>query len=373
LNEQGTAAYKQANQQIDQARQDLTPLVSAARTNFEQFGETAKAELERLSEPTTNSSSNAGFMIGADGTPFSIDPVDTAIPAETTTEGKGKGVDRTVEGEGNGERSYNVDEQLTATAEATAAAATAFFNKLQTQISSSSNIQELQKLTTTLQSNLSHLPASLSHIPSSLQTNLTTLSTQLQKAETDANEFIHKGENWLNELSHEVQKLAKEAIKVVPGDKGLARREERLRNAEQVAVGRKETLVQRLRSDPEILLLDPARFDPTPLTPSSSSLGIESPATPVKSNTTDRPLSPSPLAASSPDTRAAFSTFLTKLETSGGLEGEEFNAMIAKELEAAVGSTLSATYSKLVPSELAKEAFWSRYFFRMGQIEEDGT
>lgn len=322
-----------ANEQLDKAQKDLTPLVTLARTNLEKFGEQTKAELERLSEASANVD---GVMIGADGT-----PILTAAPRMD----KGKGVDRTQ------------DETPTSpnpNSGNPTAAASAFFAKIQAQITSNSNVQELSKNLVTLQSNVT---TNLSHIPTSFQTNLSQLQAQLAhidlgESQKLAEDYVHKGEAWLAEFSTEIGRLAKDAVKVVPPSaEEMDRtkiREARLRQAEQVAVGRKDTMIQRLREDPAVLLVDPAQ-----------------PPSPSSDGTSTRL-----------DTRESFARFLQSIEDGGGLEGEVFEKRISDELSAAgegeksLTSSLRATVGT-APSQLTREAFWSRYFFRVGQIEDE--
>lgn len=320
--------------EFDSARKELTPLMEKARANLDTFGETTKAELMRLSEA---GNSTSGVMIGADGTPIIMD--------DYVKVDKGKGVDRSGEG-GEGEEGSDVNP---------AAAAAAFFAKVQTQLAANTNVQELSKGLSSLQSSVS---TNLSHLPTSLQTNLTQLQSQFSHLDSQkvAEDYLHKGENWLSEFSNEVSRLAKDAVKVFPpSERSNPKRDERLRQAEQVSVGRRAMLLQRLRSDSSILLVDPAR----PLQLGDAPLPTSDPTVPTTS--------PS-------DTREAFSIFLQTIEDAGGFEGEHWTAQIAKELDVAGGNAeqgLSASLAKLVPTPLTAEAFWSRYFFRVSQIDAD--
>lgn len=334
---QSVAAYQTAEHQIDTARKDLQPLVSKARANLDQLGETTKAELQRLSE--AGSSASTGVVIGADGTPVILD--------EPRVD-KGKGVDRS--GDDDGVEGPNPG-----------AAAAAFFSKIQTQLAANPNVQGLSKNLATLQSSVQ---TNLSHLPASLQTNIAQLQTQfahidIAEHQKVAEGYLHKGEHWLADFSTEVAKLAKDAVKVLPpteselSSERTKKREERLKKAEQVALGRKDILVQRLRSDSAILLVDPAQ---PPLPPSSSA---------------DAPSADAPPAPA--DTREAFSKFLQGVEDAGGFEGESWTARVANELEVAPSGEagMRASLGKLVPETLTAEAFWSRYFFRVSQIVED--
>lgn len=333
---------------METARKDLTPLVSKARADLSSLAESSKAEFQRLSEA---GSASGGVFIGADGMPIILDE-----PAPAKVD-KGKGVDRSGAAEDESTSAApaakETEEGATPVADTVnpGAAAAAFFAKVQTQLASNPNVKGLSKNLATLQSSVQHLPASL-------QTNLTQLQTQfahidLNESQKAAEGYLHKGENWLAEFSTEVQRLALETVKVVPpgedteAGRALKRREERLRKAEQVAVGRRDALVHRLRTDPETLKVDPAQ----PIAPvvGGGSDGKE-----------DKPV----------DTREAFSVFLQTVEDKGGFEGEEWAQQVKEELEVG-GSGLEKTLKDLVPGTITSEAFWSRYFFRVAQIDED--
>ncbi|ORY39204.1 hypothetical protein BCR35DRAFT_311491 [Leucosporidium creatinivorum] len=344
VRKQSVTAYQSAEKQMETARKDLTPLVSKARANLDSLSETTKAEFARLSEA---GASGGGVVIGADGMPIIIDD-----PAPAKVD-KGKGVDPSERGEGGDAPATAQDGGEDATANPGAAAA-AFFAKLQSQVASNPNVKglskNLQTLQTSVQSNLSHLPASL-------QTNLTQLQTQfahIDLADTSkhAEDYLHKGEHWLAEFSNEVQRLALDAVKVVPpseaamSDERSKKREERLRKAEQVAVGRRDLLILNLRGDKEGLLVDPAQ---PPAAATTVGEAVEGAAA---------------------DLREAFSRFLQAVEDRGGFEGEEWIKQVEEEVEAG-GEKLAGLVKSLVPEKLTKEAFWSRYFFKVAQIDED--
>lgn len=326
---------------METARKDLTPLVSKARANLDSLSETTKAEFARLSEAGT---SGGGVVIGADGMPIIIDE-----PAPAKVD-KGKGVDPSERGEGGDASTTAQDDD---NAVNPGAAAAAFFAKLQSQVASNPNVKGLSKNLATLQTSVQ---SNLSHLPASLQTNLTQLQTQfahIDLADTSkhAEEYLHKGEHWLADFSNEVQRLALDAVKVVPpseaamSDERSKKREERLRKAEQVAVGRRDLLIFSLRGDKEGLLVDPAQ------PPVAPAVGEKS-------------------QGAATDLREAFSRFLQSVEDRGGFEGEEWAKQVEEEIEAG-GEKLALMVKALVPEKLTKEAFWSRYFFKVGQIDED--
>lgn len=327
------AAYETAEKQIDTARKDLSPLVSKARANLDQFSDATKAELQRLSE--AGSQNSTSMVIGADGTPIYV---------ESPKVDKGKGVDRSGSiAEGSTSPSVGADEDEPTPA----AAAVAFLSNLQSQIVSNPNIGEL---TTNLQKSLTTVQSNLSHLPSSFQTNLTNLQAQLPHIDAKiAENYLQQGEHWLADFTEEVGRRAKDAIRVVPPTAAEAKKSEE-RAKDQVAVGRKDTLVFRLRGDRELLLVDPAQSPPPAPAP------VES-----LSESTSTPQPP-------PDLRESFSRFLQAIEDRGGFEGESFAAQVKEERS---DSTLNKTFVELVPSKLTQEAFWSRYFFRKALIEDE--
>ncbi|GAA5894092.1 hypothetical protein JCM5296_001009 [Sporobolomyces johnsonii] len=318
VRKQGTAALATAEKQLESTRKDLTPLVSKARANLDSFSESTKAELQRLSEASAQP--NSGVMIGADGVPVILDQV------EPLREDKGKGVDRS--------GSVASDDA----SQNPAAAASAFFSKVQSQLASNTNVQDLGK-------NLSSLSSNLTTNLSSLQNQLAHLD--LGESSKVAEDYLHKGETWFAEFSHEVGRLAKDAVKVVPPTEA-GKPAKSLTKAEQVALGRREMLLYKLRTDPSVFLVDPAQPPP-----SSSSASADAASTPQ------------------PDTRESFSRFLQSIEDRGGFEGPTFTAQIEAE-RAAGGEALEKTWKEVVrEGRLSNEAFWVRYLFRVRGIEEE--
>lgn len=330
----------------------------------------------------STASTGNDVMIGSDGTVIMMPEEVGAgeVQAEEKVDVKGKGVDRSEQEQDPSVVSSGTED----TATPPVAQAAAFFSRLQSQISHNPNFLELSKNLTNLQSSVS---TNLSHLPASLQTNLTQLQTQLASIDLKdlkestrlADEYITRGETWIQELGLEVTKevtrIAKDAVRVVPptdGDGKLTKREQRLRKEERVAMGRKEGLLMRLRKDSGIILLvDPAK-PPAPIpTAPVDGAATTSPEN-LSSSTPSLSASTSSLVPS--DTREAFSKFLQTIEDRGGLEGLSWNERIVNELEAAGDEEeggLRKSLKELVPGTMTMEAFWTRYFFRVSQIEED--
>ena len=272
-------------------------------------------------------------MIGADGTPI-ITQSGTRTAEAIKKDEKGKGVDRSQHSPTSESNDFPLNPSL--------ATASAFFSKLQSQIVASPNLIELQKNLNTLQHSVS---TNLNTFPQSLQSNLHQLQDQIKGLDLHestklAETYLEKGENWFSEVSGEIAKLAKDAVKIVPppgsaGAKGVAEGGKR-------ATGRKDVLIQRLRENYSLLAVDPAQ---PPTDPTTS------------------------------DLREQFSAFLAAVEESGGLEGDIFERRIAGELESAKGEGEKSLEENLKSfmgeGGLTKEAFWSRYFFRVGLIEQE--
>ncbi|TFY77983.1 hypothetical protein EWM64_g6030, partial [Hericium alpestre] len=96
---------------------------------------------------------------------------------------------------------------------------------------------------------------------------------------------------------------------------------------------RKESLLRAVRTNPEILKVDPAGEK------SSSEAFVE-------------------WAEAEVDVKE------------GGIAGEDWKGRIEKEVEEE-GEQLNITRDALVPSDMTEDAFWLRYFFRVHQIEQE--
>lgn len=237
---------------------------------------------------------------------------------------------------------------------------------------------------------------------------------------------MNQGEKYFKVASRELSDLFGEAVKIVPpedatasslsasgGSAGGKQRggagggigslaEQRRKDAEVAAAGRKESLLHRVRSDPAVLLVDPGQgpastSTTTPTARKSMDGGVPGDAI----DTVAAATTPTPTV----DTREAFARFLAAIEDKGGLEGEAWKTRVQNELDNvpalqntynALGECLTAMEhtghssvirnhqaasstcallmriaSTAVPNTIPAEAFWTRYFFRVQQIEED--
>ncbi|GAA5908276.1 hypothetical protein JCM8208_000363 [Rhodotorula glutinis] len=319
IKKQGTAALQTAEKQYESARADLTPLISQARANLDHLGEQTRAELQRLSEAPASSQ---GIVIGADGMPVIID--DAPPPAVD----KGKGVDRSGGGDADGADTATTSDAQQQQQQTPAAAASAFFASL----AKNPNVQELSR-------NLSTLQTGVSRNLHQIQSQLTHLD--LAEGQKVAEDYLHKGEHWFQDFSHEVSKLASDALKVVPPDAASARdaaaggdhsdssrRTSMDKSGAASAMSRRELILYKLRTDTALLLADPA---------------------------------------ASADSRDSFAAFVA---ARGAHDDEASQAQVGRELEMG-GEALQATHDALVPAQLDDETFWTRYFWRKETIEAE--
>ncbi|KAF9062445.1 hypothetical protein BDP27DRAFT_1336626 [Rhodocollybia butyracea] len=206
-----------------------------------------------------------------------------------------------------------------------------------------------------------NLPESLKHFPentdfSQLRTTLTTEFQRLQGVtRTQAEEYVHKSEVLLREAGE----VLRDAVKVLPpdeagtGDSGLIwdgsdmwmlpsdtgdlpanDKGKGKANLQNAVTTRAEALLKRLRSDPEILKHDP-----------EADGGIK---------------------------EIYMHWLVSDVDSQeGGIESVHWTAIIDQTLGSEDGQTLQTTLNSLVPSELSKDVFWKRYFFRVHQIQTE--
>ncbi|GHJ88638.1 hypothetical protein NliqN6_5040 [Naganishia liquefaciens] len=195
-----------------------------------------------------------------------------------------------------------------------------------------------------------------------IQKNLAQAGTKLniQQAEKLAEEYLRKSED----LLHNAGEFLKDAVKVVPPEsdghgvvwdgsdtyafstaddwKNPSRLSSDNARATSFEVSRsqlrKEALLRRLRGDKELFLVDP---------------GAET---------------------ESSSRRSAFAAFCeSEIKQKGGVDGTAFEESIEAELRQGdkETDTLEATLHDLVPSQLSKDVFWTRYFFHKYSIEDE--
>jgi len=199
--------------------------------------------------------------------------------------------------------------------------AAAFFKSLSSSIQTNPNLVNLKQ-------NISTNP-NLRNLQKNLSSFQQTLQSQSSEAFKHPEEFMSKAGKLLNS-----------AVQIVPpsadttADKGKAR-EDKL----QEVLGRKQGLKHQLQTNVAILLVDPLAS-----------------------------LSPKPGNAEregNPD----WEEFEKKIAGEGGMNSEAWQQKAEEEMDES--PALRKTFEALVPEKLASDVFWSRYFFRVRQIEQD--
>ncbi|KAG0700737.1 hypothetical protein DFH29DRAFT_930567 [Suillus ampliporus] len=228
----------------------------------------------------------------------------------------------------------------------------------------------------TSQSFFARLQSSLP--PNIVSTNIdlsqlrTTLSTEFQRVQgvtrAQAEEYVHKSEHLLREAMKEAGEVLRDAVKVIPPEEGGGSSSQGLiwdgtdvwvlpmaeggdvkgkgketssgpssrrqsEDARQAVATRAQALLKQLKSNPEIIKLDPEAD------------------------------------ASSETFHAWVSEVQRKDEHPGTKAWSERVASALSDPED--GQTLQEMFDALVPSTLSDEDFWTRYFFRVYQIEQE--
>ncbi|KAJ6594044.1 hypothetical protein B0H19DRAFT_1093499 [Mycena capillaripes] len=236
--------------------------------------------------------------------------------------------------------------------------------------SSSGSVQSLfSRLQSALPPNIvatvqSHISEPLKHASENIdlaqmRTNLTAEFQRVQGVtRVQAEEYVHKSEALLRDAMKEAGEVFRDAVKVIPPEEAQsssgtgnliwdgadmwmlpfdssdpsAKGKEKAGNTQLAVATRAESLLKRLRHDPEIIKHDP------------------------EADAGAKELYSQWLATAMKD----------------GIDGEEWTAKIAAVLdESADGQALRANQDALVPAEMTRETFWQRYFFRVHQIEQE--
>ncbi|EKM81068.1 hypothetical protein AGABI1DRAFT_119598 [Agaricus bisporus var. burnettii JB137-S8] len=187
-----------------------------------------------------------------------------------------------------------------------------------------------------------------------------------------AEEYAHKSEALLREAVKEAQEVFKDAVKVIPPEgssassasatsgliwdgtdmwtlSGVAETNSDAADADAssgkgkgksvdsgaaAVATRAEALLRRLKHDPVFVRVDPG----------------------VDGTTKDK-----------------YTAWIkNEVVSKGGFAGEEWRTVISKSLDDSIdGQALTSLKDVLVPSELAEQEFWQRFFFRVHQIKEE--
>lgn len=358
---QSATAIKQSQAYASSAARDLTPYLDKAKAELDKLGEQARA-----SAAAGQAASTSSGLVNPDAPALSVAQADGEKQqerSEMASAGTDKGKGRALENEADpvtGADTEQKDPQRPAeiiagvSAEDAAAAmrrssdaATAFFTRIQSQLSSNPNFQHFQ-----------HNLGSMQH---DLRQKVDFSKIDLNEATKKYEAAMNQGEKYFKVASKELTELFGEAVRIVPpeeadgaesgagaGTRGALvgkQQDRRKKEAAVAAAGRKETLLHRLRSDPAVLLVDPAK-------PPDETAGTER-------------------RDAAADGKEAYAAFCKAVEEKGGFEGDVWKARISSELATEIGHVLQATHDSVVPSSLSSSAFWLRYFFRVQQIEED--
>ncbi|TCD63044.1 hypothetical protein EIP91_006057 [Steccherinum ochraceum] len=230
-------------------------------------------------------------------------------------------------------------------------------------------------ITSTVQNVQNQLPEALKQGGSvDLAQLRTTLTTEFQRVQgitrAQAEEYVHKSEGLLKEA----QEFFKDAVKVVPPDE---------------AEGRSEGVA------PAGMLWDGSDFwmlpdvggssslekgkekDDDDVGPSTGAEGLRAVATRAESLLRQLKHNPEVIKVdpmADERAKALYEQWIRdKVDSEeGGIGGEHWSEATEKALDDSIdGSALKATHDALVPEHISSEEFWTRYFFRAHQVEQD--
>ncbi|KAF8532546.1 hypothetical protein JB92DRAFT_3138317 [Gautieria morchelliformis] len=216
--------------------------------------------------------------------------------------------------------------------------------------------------------NLENATADFTQLRTALAENIQRVQgTTVQQAEKLAEQYMHKGEA----LFKDAGEFLKDAVKVVPPEggsgvagvvwdgtdlwtmpspiqtnvgratskKGKNKESDVIFSVPRAAAKRADILLKSLRSDPEALLKDPGKDDDAAV-------------------------------------KQLWSSFVTdEVDGKGGIAGETWTARVSVALEGhdenEDAKSLAVLRDQLVPAEMSNDVFWTRYFFRVHQIEQE--
>lgn len=342
LNEEVNQVLGQLNSFWGGFRKQSQIAFQSARKDFGDVVQQAQQELTKLTaEPPSSSSSTS-------------QPEASSSTSNTTEEEKHE--------EDNSEGESESDNESTSSTIAPATSANASFSAQSIFTRLQSSIPP--NLVSTVQSNI-RVPPSIMHPTSGsvdfsqLKNTLTTEFTRVQDiTRAQAEEYVHKSE----ELLREAGEFLKDAVKVVPpesqgddigvmwdgtdvwmlpamttsaaaertsGASGSGAERSSMEGTKAVAT-RAEELLRRLRYDDTVIKADPEGEEMV---------------------------------------KALYGEWVSAcVEPAGGIEGDEW---LEKRKLALEEEGVSGLKDSVVPSEMTEEMFWSRYFFRVYQIERE--
>ncbi|CUA66665.1 hypothetical protein RSOLAG22IIIB_00106 [Rhizoctonia solani] len=320
---------KQSQTAFQNARKDLGSVVEAARKEASWLGNNAGAQ--RAMHSTTGSISESASTSNAE----------TPTPVTVDTKGKEKEVE-------DDAATIKSGSPVAETAPATFASGT-FFSRLQANLPPQF---APAAITATLQSQLTTAQTQAGALRTSLAANIQRIQQEgnvpisFAQAEKLAGEYVHRSE----ELLKGAGAFLKDAVHVIPAEgsgdirgvvwdgsdiwmmpspiaPGTPAPEESASG--RPALTHAEALLKRLKSDPEVLQVDPA-------------------ASSAKGN---------------------YEKYLAGIDSNSAEWTNRIREVIADTSEDS--DALLATKEKLVPESISEDEFWKRYFFRVQQINED--
>ncbi|CAE6499292.1 unnamed protein product [Rhizoctonia solani] len=319
---------KQSQAAFQHARKDLGSVVEAARKEASWLGNNATAQ--RAAPSTSEAASKPADASGSEP------------PAPVAIDTKGK--DKEVEDDTATIKSSSPTAE---TAPATSISGT-FFSRLQANLPPQF---APAAITATLQSQLTTAQAQAGALRTSLAANIQRIQQEqnvpisLAQAEKLAGEYVHRSE----ELLKGAGAFLKDAVDVIPAEGSSDTRGVVWDGSdiwmmpspmapgtpapEMTAAGRPlkhaEALLKRLKSDPEVLRVDP-------------------------------------MASSA---KESYEKYLAGIDPNSTQWATRIREVIADTSEDS--DALLATKEKLVPESITEDEFWKRYFFRVQQINED--
>ncbi|CAE6416388.1 unnamed protein product [Rhizoctonia solani] len=320
---------KQSQTAFQIARKDLGSVVQAARKEASWLGNNVTAQRDVRS--TSGEAPN----------PDTTSSAEPSAPISIDTKGKEKEI----------EDDTATIKSSSPTIETTPAASTGgtFFSRLQANLPPQF---APASITATLQSQLSTAQAQADALRTSLATNIQRIQQEgnmpitFAQAEKLAGEYVHRSE----ELLKGAGAFLKDAVHVIPAEGSDSTRGVVWDGSDiwmmpspiapgtpapetgaggRPALTHAEALLKRLKSDPEVLRVDPA--------------------------------------ASSAE--ASYEKYVAGIDTSDAQWTARIREVIADTSEDS--DALLATKEKLVPEVVSEDDFWKRYFFRVQQINED--
>ncbi|EGG03743.1 uncharacterized protein MELLADRAFT_117218 [Melampsora larici-populina 98AG31] len=328
--------------QINNVKKDIASLniLEKAKKEVERIGEQAKESYAVVQHELENGGSDLKDgnhrMVTVDGLELIIQDDDL----EEKEKGKGKDYvgdqERTKETEGGGEGDRMVDPKDEDQHSSNTSpklqnnlfdptSISSFFSKLS---------KDSEKLTSSIQSTLSNLPKTSIQLP---KTTLNGSSFDLSEVQRLAEGYLNKGESYLQDVGKELRDLVNEAVKVIPPaeDDHQSVSTNDLKTGQEVRSldTKRETSIARLRRDESVLLVDPL---------------VES--------------------------KDRFQEFCISVDQAGGVLGEAWKKKILEQWDGELNpdyETLKTVFEKIVPSLISEEVFWSRYFFRLHEIDQE--